>query len=171
MLKAVVTPTSHQIFLGDNDLIVSKTDHTGKITYGNSRFIKISGYTEEELIGKPHSILRHPDMPKSVFKLLWDTVRQKKEIFAYVKNLAKDGSFYWVFANVTCTTANDGSIRDYYSSRRRPSDKALQIIPGLYRELLDAERNGGIHAGEKLLQTKLSQMETNYHDFVLSLQQ
>ena len=164
------TPTSNQLHLDDNDFIVSKTDLLGKIIYGNKLFIKMSGYPEAELIGTPHSILRHPDMPKAVFKLLWETLKKKEEIFAYVKNLAKDGSHYWVFANVTCTLSQNGTVRDYHSVRRKPSDRAMNIIPSLYRELLQSEHTQGVAASEKLLFQKLAEQGVSYHDFILSIQ-
>lgn len=163
-------PTSHEVQLNDNDFIVSKTDLHGRITYGNRHFIKISGYQEDELIGAPHKILRHPDMPRVVFKCLWDAIKKKEEIFAYVKNLAKDGSFYWVFANVTCTYDDNGQVKDYHSVRRRPSRKAMEVIPSLYRELHTAEQRGGITASEKMLESILNEKGLTYHDFVLSLQ-
>lgn len=164
-------PTGHEVHMRDDDFIVSKTDQTGKIIYGNKMFIQMSGYSESQLLGTPHSILRHPDMPKIVFKLLWETLKKKEEIFAYIKNLSKDGSFYWVFANVTCTFGVGGSIKDYHSFRRKPSHKAMEIIPNLYRELLNAESSGGVSASEKLLNKKLSDQGMSYNDFILSLQQ
>ncbi len=164
-------PTGTERFLKEDDFIVSKTDLKGRIIYGNKMFIKISGYTESELLGAPHSILRHPDMPKIVFKLLWDRIQNKEEIFAYVKNLCKDGGFYWVFANVTATVASDGSIRDYHSVRRKPSQKAMDVIPGLYSQLLNAERSGGMEASYKLLTDILKEKGVSYDEFVLSLQQ
>jgi PAS domain S-box-containing protein len=164
-------PTGTERFLKDEDFIVSKTDLKGRIIYGNKIFIKISGYSESELLGAPHSILRHPDMPKIVFKLLWDRIQNKEEIFAYVKNLCKDGGYYWVFANVTATVAPDGTIRDYHSVRRKPSDKALQVIPSLYAKLLDAERSGGMDASGRLLNDILKEQGASYDEFVLGLQQ
>lgn len=136
-------PTQSEKILNADEFIVSKTDIHGKILYGNKVFIKISGYDESELIGSPHSILRHPDMPKIVFKLLWDRIQNKQEIFAYVKNLCKDGSYYWVYANVTATLEPNGSIRDFHSVRRKPSAKAMGIIPELYSQLNAVERSGG----------------------------
>lgn len=164
-------PTGHERFLKEDDFIVSKTDLKGRIIYGNKMFIKISGYEESELLGSPHSILRHPDMPKIVFKLLWDRIQNKEEIFAYVKNLCKDGGFYWVFANVTATTTPEGTIRDYHSVRRKPSEKAMQVIPGLYAQLLDAERSGGMEASGRLLNEILNEKGVSYDEFVLGLQQ
>lgn len=165
------TPNQHEKVLDEHDFIVSKTDARGKIIYGNKTFIKMSGYEENELLDAPHSILRHPDMPKIVFKLLWDRIQNKQEIFAYVKNLAKDGSYYWVFANVTATINTNGTIRDFHSVRRKPSQKALNVIPGIYSQLLAAEKSGGMEASKKLLDTVLNEKGISYDEFVLSLQQ
>lgn len=164
------TPTQNQKFLKPDDFIVSKTDANGKILYGNKIFIEISGYTPVELSGVPHSILRHPDMPKIVFKFLWDRIKNKNEIFAYVKNLCKDGSYYWVFTNVTATLNANGSIRDFHSVRRKPSNKAMEVIPTLYAKLLAAERSGGIEASKSLLEKILHESGVSYDQFIFSLQ-
>ncbi|MDD2357312.1 MAG: PAS domain-containing protein [Thiovulaceae bacterium] len=165
------SPTQIQKELNIGDFIVSKTDLKGKIIYGNKMFIKISGYSESELLGQPHSILRHPDMPKIIFKFLWDRIQNKQEIFAYVKNLCKDGAYYWVFANVTATTDENGQIRDFHSVRRKPSQKAMDIIPNLYSQLLSAERSGGIDASKILLERTLKEQGVDYDGFILNLQQ
>ncbi|MDO9208402.1 MAG: PAS domain-containing protein [Sulfuricurvum sp.] len=164
-------PTQSEKILNADEFIVSKTDTNGKILYGNKVFIKISGYDESELIGSPHSILRHPDMPKIVFKLLWDRIMNKEEIFAYVKNLCKDGSYYWVYANVTATLESNGDIRDFHSVRRKPSAKAMEIIPALYAQLNAAERSGGVQASKVLLDKVLNEKGVDYDEFILSLQQ
>ena len=164
-------PTQTQRSLGENDFIVSKTDKKGKIIYGNKIFIQISGYKESELLGQPHSILRHPDMPKIIFKLLWDRIQNKREIFAYVKNLCKDGSYYWVLANVTATVDEKGNIRDFHSVRRKPSSKAMNEIPNLYAQLLNAEKSGGIEASKKLLDKILEEKGGDYDKYILNLQQ
>lgn len=161
---------NHEKQLSADEFIVSKTDEKGKILYGNKTFIKISGYTEEELLGKPHSILRHPDMPKVVFQLLWERLKAKKEIFAYVKNLCKDGSFYWVFANVTVTLDTNNKIIDLHSVRRKPSSKSMQLIPGLYKQLLEKEKSAGVQASKDLLNKILQEQGTNYDDFIFNLQ-
>lgn len=164
-------PTNNEKMMKEGDFIVSKTDTTGKITYGNEIFIQMSGYSEAELLGTPHSILRHPDMPKIVFKLLWDHIQKKEEIFAYVKNLCKDGSFYWVYANVTASLDAGGKIIGYYSVRRRPNPKALETIKAIYPKLLDAEKSGGMSASEKLLSDTLKSQGVTYEQFVSNLQQ
>lgn len=161
---------SNEKVLSEDEFIVSKTDLKGNILYGNQTFIKFSGYSEPELLNRAHSVLRHPDMPKVVFKLLWSRLREKKEIFAYVKNLAKDGSYYWVYANVTTTLDEDSNIRDYHSVRRKPSEKAMQVIPSLYNTLLDEERRGGIKASERLLNNLLQEKGVSYDSFVFNLQ-
>ncbi|DAB31006.1 MAG TPA: PAS sensor protein [Sulfurimonas sp. UBA12504] len=164
-------PTQNEKTLKSDDFIVSKTDTHGKIIYGNKMFIKISGYEEKELLDAPHSLLRHPDMPKVIFDLLWQRLKNKQEIFAYVKNLCKDGSFYWVFANVTTTLSENGSIRDFHSVRRKPSLKAMSVIPDLYRQLLSSEKSGGLEASKVLLQKNLDEKGVDYDSFILSLQQ
>ena len=88
------TPTGREVSFATDEITVSKTDLHGRITYANDVFVRVSGYSERELLGAPHSILRHPAMPRSVFKLLWDTIGQGDEVFAYVLNLAKNGDAY-----------------------------------------------------------------------------
>ncbi|MEW5832692.1 MAG: PAS domain-containing protein [Campylobacterota bacterium] len=167
---SAIAPSSVQKHLKPTDFIVSKTDTRGNIIYGNRIFIDMSGHAEHELIGAPHSILRHPDMPAVVFQLLWERIKNRQEIFAYVKNLCKDGSYYWVFANVTATTDAHGEVRDYHSVRRKPSQKAMDVIPDLYQKLLHAERNGGQEASKKLLNTLLNDQGMDYDRFILFLQ-
>ena len=152
-----------------NAIIVSKTDTNGKITYGNSLFLKLSGYTEKELLGVPHNIIRHPDMPKIVFKLLWDTVSQGKEVYAYVINRAKNGDYYWVFANVTPSYDNKRNIIGYYSVRRSPSRNAIDIIKPLYAQLLNVEKYEGINASEKMFNDLLVKSGGCYDKFILSI--
>ena len=165
-----VTPINNEKTLSESEFIVSKTDAKGKILYGNKIFLKISGYTEHELLGAPHSILRHPDMPKVVFKLLWDRLQNKEEIFAYVKNMCKDGSFYWVLANVTVTLDKNGVLVDLHSVRRKPSHKAMQVIPALYEQLLAEEKRSGVDASLKLLNKTLDKQGASYDDFIFNLQ-
>ncbi len=166
----MTTPTNHEKMLSPEEFIVSKTDGRGKIIYGNKIFIKISGYAESELLHKPHSILRHPDMPKAVFKLLWNRLQEKKEVFAYVKNLCKDGSYYWVHANATVTLDKNGSVVDLHSVRRKPSAKAMQVIPDLYKKLLAKEKEAGMDASMQLLNSILNEQGVSYDDFIFNLQ-
>jgi aerotaxis receptor len=118
----------------DGRLIVSRTDTNGMITHVNHSFVEMSGFTEEELIGLPHCILRHPDMPAAAFKDLWDTVQAGKKWQGYVKNLRKDGAYYWVYATVIANVRK-GEVVGYTSVRRKPSRKKVEECIALYPTL------------------------------------
>lgn len=166
------TPTDVEHEVTAVDMIVSKADEQGNITYTNPIFMKISGYTQGELLDRPHAILRHPDMPKAIFKYLWDNIKQGKDVYAYVKNLCKDGSFYWVLAQVRMAKNPDGSFRNYVSTRRQMSAKAREVIEPLYAKLVETEKSGGVEASEKALLDFLAEngqsLET-FNDFMQSL--
>ncbi len=162
-------PTQIEKFFEGEQIIVSKTDTKGIITYGNDVFIHLSGYSEEELLGAPHNIIRHPDMPRIVFKLLWDTVEAGKEIFAYVKNLSKEGHFYWVLANITPSYDSSGKVIGYHSVRRRPRREALEVVAPIYRELLKAEATGGMKESGRMISELLASKNMSYEEFVLSI--
>lgn len=162
-------PTSKELSFEDNEFIVSKTDLKGKITYGNELFIRISGYSEQELLHTPHNILRHPDMPKTVFWKLWDEIQKGNEVFAYVKNLTKNGDFYWVYAQVTPSFDKDNNIIGYHSVRRRPGREQVKRIETLYKQLLSAEQSGGLDAGKKLLNNVLKKEGKQYDEFIFTL--
>lgn len=119
----------------DGKLIVSTTDPKGVITHVNQAFIEMSGYTDAELIGAPHSILRHPDMPPAAFKDLWDTVKKGEKWQGFVKNLRKDGGYYWVKATVIPNVRN-GKVTGYTSVRRKPSrtqvEECIKLYPTLF---------------------------------------
>lgn len=163
------TPKNHEVSFPDIGVIVSKTDTKGKITYGNELFIKMSGYTESELLYKPHNILRHPDMPRIIFKLLWDTIKSDNEINAYVKNLTKDGSYYWVLANVTPSHDKNGNIIGYFSVRRKPSKEALNVIVPLYQKLLQIEKSQGMEASGRYIENLLNEKGMSYEEFILTI--
>jgi len=147
-----VTPIDEEIILDPKRYIVSETDAKGKITYCNDYFIEVCGYSEDELLGKPHSIIRHPDMPRVVFKLLWETISQGKNINAVVKNLAKDGRYYWIFTEFESRKDTDtGEIIGYHASRKSISPHVIEIIAELYKELLTIEKLEGIEASETYL--------------------
>lgn len=161
--------SNKELTFGDEEFIVSKTDLGGKITYGNALFIKMSGYEENELLHQPHNILRNEEMPAIVFKLLWSRIKEGKEIFAYVKNKTKNGDFYWVFAHVTPSFDTNRKISNYHSVRRKPTQKALDIIKPLYASLLQKEKNGGIAASEAALNQILKDKGMSYDEFILSI--
>jgi PAS domain S-box-containing protein len=153
----------------DDTILVSKTDLQGNITYANQEFINISGYSEKELIHKPHNITRHPDIPKIVFKLLWDTLKEGNEINAYVKNQCKDGDYYWVFANVAPSVDCNRKIVGYHSTRHTASKKALAVIEPLYKKLLSLEKSSGMDASLKALTKILNDKGVSYEEFIFSI--
>ncbi|MDH9218377.1 PAS domain-containing protein [Moraxella sp. K1664] len=122
----------------DGRLIVSRTDLNGVLTHVNDAFVEISGYTEDELIGKPQHILRHPDMPKAAYADLWKTVKEGKKWHGYVKNLCKDGSHYWVYATVV-PNVRRGQTVGYTSVRRKPSRSKIEETTAQYLTMKGAE--------------------------------
>jgi PAS domain S-box-containing protein len=140
------TPTGREVFFGDEEIIVSKTDTKGRITYANDVFLKVAGYRANEVLGMPHSMIRHPEMPRCVFQLLWDTIQKGDEIFAYVVNLAKNGDHYWVLAHVTPTFDAAGKVIGFHSNRRTPDRSAIDAIRPIYARLCEIE---GRHASKR----------------------
>lgn len=170
-----IIPTDNEVFFREDELIVSKTDLKGRLTYVNQLFCKIADYEESELLGKPHSLIRHPDMPRAVFKLLWDTIIEGREIFAYVKNMTKNGSYYWVLAHVTPSYDRDKNIIGYHSNRRVPNrDVVRNTIVPLYAAVSQEERrhrNGqqALAAGFDSLSNFLKSRNASYDELIFSL--
>ncbi len=173
-----IIPKSREIVMRNDDFIVTKTDAAGKLTYCNRMFIELSGYTERELLGQQHNIVRHPDMPRAVFSLLWQTISSGEDFFGYVKNLCKDGSYYWVYATITPSySVTDGKkppeIIGYFSVRRKPDKTKLQLVQELYREVLAAEKNAGrsnvIAAGMEVIHHRIQPTGKDYREFILTL--
>ncbi len=174
-LTRSVKLSGRERFFEKHELIVSKTDVSGKITYANEVFQRLADLSEAELLGAPHSIIRHPDMPRCVFKLLWDTISAGQEIFAYVINLAANGDHYWVFAHVTPSFDESGRIVAYHSNRRVPDPRIVTdaIVP-LYRSLLEEEgrqgdRKAGLEASTAMVLGLLEKEGKTYDEFVLGL--
>jgi PAS domain S-box-containing protein len=172
-MKNKIEPTQKEILMRDDDFIISKTDLKGRISYCNRVFIEFSGYTEQELLGAQHNIIRHPDMPRGVFKFLWDTLGAGNECFAYVKNMSRDGSFYWVLANVTPNLDEQGQPEGYFSVRRKPGRGAVSAMSDLYRQMLAEEQRAGsrdaCEASLGMLVSVLNQKGVSYEQFILSL--
>jgi PAS domain S-box-containing protein len=172
-MKNKIEPTQQERLMRDDDFIISKTDLKGRITYCNRIFIEFSGYAEQELLGAQHNIIRHPDMPRGVFKFLWDTLGAQKECFAYVKNMSKDGGFYWVLANVTPNLDTQGVAEGYFSVRRKPGRGAVSALSDVYKLMLDEERRAGprdaCDASIAFLTSVLNQKGVSYEKFILSI--
>ncbi|MFA5121943.1 PAS domain-containing protein [Zavarzinia sp.] len=174
MARPTVQPTDREAFFDRNDVIVSKTDLKGIITYANDVFLGIAGYREAEVVGQNHNLIRHPDMPRAVFALLWQQIQAGKEIFAYVKNMAKSGDFYWVLAHVTPSFDEKGTIIGYHSNRRVPERRAVAAAGGLYRQVLAVEQAAagpreGLAAGIAAIESHLAAVGMSYDEFVFSL--
>jgi PAS domain S-box-containing protein len=169
-MKNPISPSQVERVMREQDFIVSKTDTKGRITYGNRIFIEFSGYTERELLGAQHNIIRHPDMPRGVYKLLWDTISADRECFAYVKNMAKDGSFYWVWANITPDHGARGEIIGYLSVRRAPARGAIEAMSDVYRAMRTEEERAGPRdacaASLAWLTQVLEAKGTRYEEFI-----
>lgn len=161
---------------GEKEIIVSKTDLKGHLTYANDVFLRLYGGSAKEVLGKPHNIVRNPNMPRCIFKLFWDTLGAGKEIFAYVVNCSKNGDHYWVLAHGTPSRDASGKVIGYHSNRRTPNKKVLDtVIMPLYKQLLDIEsshsnRKEGMNAAHDTLMNILKDKGVAYDEFIFSLQ-
>jgi len=169
-----ITPTSKEYKLKPDDLIVTKTDLKGKITYANEKFLNICVFHEEDILAQPHNIIRHPDMPKAVFRLLWDTLKRGDEFFGVVKNLCKDGSFYWVFANITPSFDENNKIIGYFSVRRFANKELINIMSNLYQKMVQEEKRhsndkSAIEASTKILTDVINEQGVSYNEYLISL--
>ncbi|PFG37223.1 PAS domain S-box-containing protein [Flavimobilis soli] len=160
--------------LAPDDLVVTKTDLRGHITYANETFLRVSGASETEVAGRAHNLIRHPDMPGGVFRLMWDTLGAGEEIFAYVLNRAIDGPFYWVLAHVTPTRDRSGAVVAYHSTRRAPSRDAIPPVRDLYARMRELERGRprreGAEASLAWLTEHLDSQGLSYEEWLWSLE-
>lgn len=172
-MKLNIPLKNNEVCLEDDEFIVSKTDTKGRITYINRTFMRISNFTEAQLLGVQHNIIRHPDMPRGVFRFLWNNLQQGCEFFGFVKNITADGSYYWVFANVTPDYDRNGKLQGNFSVRRKPPASAIATIEPIYHEMLAVEAKNPVaeapDASLEYLQAKLDEMGTDYERFVLGL--
>jgi len=133
------TPVNEE-YTFQKGLIISSTNLNGVLTYANRKFCEISGYTKEELIGLNHNIVRHPDMPKSIFQELWDTIQDGKEWSGIIKNLRKDGRYYWVYSHIS-PIITDGKLSGYTAARRPASASEIEESTPSYSQKLEKENN------------------------------
>ena len=167
MARQQIAPTGREKpFTGDR-MIVSKTDLRGTITYVNRTFMEVADFPYTELLGQPHNVIRHPDMPRTAFRHLWKTIQSGEEWFGMVKNITSNGDHYWVFANVT-TDYRDGKPIGYYSIRRPLPEPMKQLAEQLYAEMRRIEASEGMDAAEKYLMEEVRAAGfTSYRDFML----
>lgn len=173
MYVTSVRPLNIERIMAKEDVIISKTDLRGIITYCNDIFVDYGVYDEGQLYGAPHSIIRHPEMPRAVFRFFWQELKSGREFFGFVKNLAKDGRHYWVWAQVV-PEVSKGEVIGYFSFRRAPNRKAVAVIDGLYKKMrAEEERLGGeagMNASFKVLADVLAAEKKSYLEYVFELQ-
>jgi PAS domain S-box-containing protein len=162
-------PKDIEITVSPKRTIVSRTDEKGIIRFVNDYFMEIAGYKENELVGFAHNVIRHPDMPKIIFKLLWDELKKGNDMRAIIKNLAKDGKYYWVITNFHTLYDDDGKIIGYYARRKAVPQYVKEEVAKLYKTLLALEEQEGMEASEKYLKQWLDKHNTTYQDYVESL--
>ena len=158
-----------EISLDPSKTIMSKTDARGVIEYANDYFMEISGYEEYELMGQPHSIIRHPEMPQVIFKLLWERLNEGKNIHAFVKNLAKDGRYYWVLTNFETKYNEEGIITSHYARRKAAPNNAIYTVEKLYKTLKAIELRQDVKTAENYFNGLLEEKQMNYDSFILSI--
>lgn len=174
MTVSTVAPTGRAVQFALDDIIVSKTDLKGRLTYTNQVFLDVSGFTEDELLGEPHNVIRHPWMPGCVFGLLWERLLAGREVFAYIANMCRNGDHYWVHAHVTPTVDARGAIVGFHSNRRVPRPEAVAAVEPLYRELVAEEarhpvRREAVAASRAMLDRKLAEAGLTYEEWVWQL--
>ena len=164
MIKPI--PVNKEVAWDKTKTIMSKTDPRGVIEYANDAFIEVSGYEEHELMGQPQNIVRHPDMPKVIFKILWDNLKAGRNMHAIIKNMAKNGRYYWVITDFEVKLAG-GDIANYYGRRRAvPQQVISDIIEPLYEKLIQIEKVGGIAASEKYFNGFLEEKGKDYNTYI-----
>lgn len=132
--------TGHEIILSSHDTIQSRTDSRGVITFANPTFARISGYSREELVGSPHNIVRHPNMPRGVYYALWQIIQAGEEFFGFVNNRCKNGDNYWVFTRVGPHYNSEGDIDAYSSVRIMPKREAVARWSKIYDRIVAVEQ-------------------------------
>lgn len=161
------TPSDREVDWNKSKVLLSKTDTKGTILYANEDFIDVSGYDEFELIGQPHNIIRHPEMPKVIFKFLWDSIQSGKNIHAIIKNMSKTGRYYWVVTDFKIISDGDGVIAGYFGTRKSvPEDIIVKFIEPLYKKLLHIEEVSGLSASEEYLIGFLEERNKSYMEYI-----
>lgn len=163
------TPVDREIIFNNNLVLLSITDLKGVIEYCNDDFVEISGYEEYELAGSAHNIIRHPDMPRVIFKLMWSRIQKKQNVVALIKNMSKTGRYYWVYTDFVVKEDKQGNITGYKAYRKAAPRKAIETIVPIYKKLKEIEDAKGIEVAEKFLHGYLDGKGTHYDRFIESL--
>ena len=162
-------PLNKEIQLNNRKIIISKTDRYGNIQYTNDYFFEVSGYEESEIMGMPHNILRHPDMPQAVFYLMWQSIQSGNNITAIVKNLAKSGEYYWVSTDFEIIRDEHNEIKEYIAYRRPASNMAISGVEELYEKLVQIEKKSGMEQSLLYLQGFLDVRHITYQKLMEEL--
>jgi PAS domain S-box-containing protein len=155
-----------QLILNPKKMIVTQTDDKGNIIYVNDYFTKITGYSISDVYGMPHNIIRHPDMPRAIFYLMWDRIQNGKNIKALVKNRTKSGEYYWVVTDFEIKEERKHQKATYIAYRHGASQGAIRAIEPLYAHLRQLESTHGMEASLNYIQSFLEVRHTNYDDFM-----
>jgi PAS domain S-box-containing protein len=169
MDKICPTPINEAVKWDTSKTIVSKADLYGTLEYVNDTFSEVSGYDESELVGQPHNIIRHPDMPKVIFKVLWDNIQKGKKFHGIIKNLAKSGKYYWVITDFDYVVNEDAKITKYIARRKAISTGVIEKVEELYKKLSKIEQVSGIEASEKYLIGYLEDHNVDYVELITKL--
>jgi PAS domain S-box-containing protein len=165
-----ITPIDKEVSWDKSQVIMSKTNEFGTIEYANEVFVDVSGYEDYELMGQPHNMIRHPDMPKVIFKVLWENLKKGNNFHAIVKNLAKSGRYYWVITDFEIGKNENGIIVNYFGRRRAVPQEVISLhIEPLYKKLLQIEAASGLEYSEKYLIGFLEEKEKTYVEYIKDL--
>ena len=164
------TPIDKEVGWNKSQVVISETDVYGRITNVNDVFCNVCGYSPEAMIGQPHSVIRHPDMPKLVFKLLWDNLKVGNNFIGVIKNLAKSGEYYWVITDFEMRRDATGNIT-HYIARRKSVPKAVieNYVAPLYETLLKLEKVGGMELSSRFFKNYLAKQGKDYIDFIIDV--
>ncbi len=164
------TPIDREVVWNKSQVVISEADVYGRITNVNDVFSNVCGYSPEEMIGQPHSIIRHPDMPKLIFKLLWDNLKAGNNFIGVIKNLAKSGEYYWVITDFEMRRDATGNIT-HYIARRKSVPKAVieNYVAPLYETLLKLEKVGGMELSSRFFKNYLAKQGKDYIDFIIDV--
>ena len=164
------TPIDREVVWNKSQVVISEADVYGRITNVNDVFSNVCGYSPDEMIGQPHSIIRHPDMPKLIFKLLWDNLKAGNNFIGVIKNLAKSGEYYWVITDFEMRRDTMGNIT-HYIARRKSVPKAVieNYVAPLYQTLLKLEKVGGMELSARFFKNYLAKQGKDYIDFIIDV--
>lgn len=160
---------NREVEFSKKKFIVSKTDIEGRITFVNKNFCDVSGYTAAELMGVEHNVLRHPDMPKAIFYMIWKSLHAGMEISAVIKNLAKSGKYYWLITDLSMERDTKGNLKTFSSFNRIAPEPIIEVIEELYAEMILAEKRGGLESSLHCLEEFLKERGMSYNEFLEEL--